>query len=107
VAEEEAEVIEAVAHLAKEMADLAYVLNGYTNAGGNEDDLPEMNANTELLIDLLEAFARHNVPVRALERVHANNMSKVHPDGTIKRREDGKVLKPEGYQPCDLSDLVR
>jgi len=107
VAEEEAEVIEAVVHLVKEMADLAYVLAGYANAGGKDTDLPKIAMNEELLIDILEAFARHNIPHRSLARVHANNMSKVHADGTIKRREDGKVLKPEGYQPCDLSDLVR
>lgn len=30
--------------------------------------------------------------------VHGQNMAKVHPDGTVKRREhDGKVIKPEGW----------
>jgi predicted HAD superfamily Cof-like phosphohydrolase len=42
----------------------------------------------------------------ALARVHASNMSKVHPDGTIKRRADGKILKPETYEPPNLDDLI-
>jgi predicted HAD superfamily Cof-like phosphohydrolase len=40
----------------------------------------------------------------AFNRVHNNNMSKLV-DGRIVRREDGKVLKPEGYQKPDMSGL--
>lgn len=29
------------------------------------------------------------------------NMSKVGPDGKVRRREDGKILKPEGFVPPD------
>lgn len=39
------------------------------------------------------------------ELVHSNNMKKVHPDGTVKRREDGKILKPEGFQKVELKTL--
>jgi hypothetical protein len=38
--------------------------------------------------------------------VHANNMTKVGPDGKVKKREDGKVLKPEGYKPVDVWKLL-
>lgn len=37
--------------------------------------------------------------------VAANNMSKLGPDGKPIRREDGKIIKPEGYKPVDLSIL--
>lgn len=40
----------------------------------------------------------------AFNRVHNNNMTKLV-DGKIVRREDGKILKPEGYQPPDMSGL--
>jgi len=106
VEEEQKEVAEAITNLMKEMADLAYVAIGFDNAGGNPDDLPEPSFSVSLFLDLVDAMPPE-IREQAFERVHANNMSKVHADGTVRRREDGKVLKPEGYQPCDLSDLVR
>ena len=63
----------------KELADLVY---GYANAMGWDLD-------------------------EALQRVHANNVGRcVQPDGTVKRREDGKILKNKDYPKVDLSDLV-
>jgi predicted HAD superfamily Cof-like phosphohydrolase len=40
----------------------------------------------------------------AFNRVHANNMTKVV-DGKIRRREDGKILKPEGFVKADMRGL--
>lgn len=66
----------------KELTDLVYVIYGYANARGWDLD-------------------------QALLRVHENNMGRMYqPDGTIQRREDGKVLKNEDYPRVDLSDLV-
>jgi predicted HAD superfamily Cof-like phosphohydrolase len=66
----------------KELADLTYVIFGYARVRG---------------WNLLEAVSR----------VHENNMGRcVQPDGSIKRREDGKVLKNPDYPAVDLSDLV-
>ena len=65
----------------KELADLLYV--GHQFAAAIGWDLDE-----------------------ALARVHSSNMSKVHPDGTIKRRADGKILKPETYEAPNLDDLI-
>lgn len=67
----------------KELADLLYVIYGYANA--REWDVEE-----------------------ALRRVHKNNMGRMYqPDGTIKRRADGKVEKNKDYPKVDLSDLVK
>lgn len=67
----------------KELADLLYVAYGYANARG---------------WDLEEAF----------RRVHQNNVGRMYqPDGTIKRREDGKILKNKDYPKVDLKDLVK
>lgn len=66
----------------KELTDLVYVIYGYANARGWDLD-------------------------QALLRVHDNNMGRMYqPDGTIQRREDGKVLKNEDYPKVNLSDLV-
>lgn len=40
-------------------------------------------------------------------RVLDSNLSKLHPDGTVKYREDGKVLKPETFRAPDFADLLK
>lgn len=41
----------------------------------------------------------------AYNRVVNNNMTKVGPDGKVKLREDGKILKPKNYVKADMSGL--
>jgi predicted HAD superfamily Cof-like phosphohydrolase len=66
----------------KELADLAYVVFGYAHSRG---------------WDLMEAF----------RRVHQNNMERMtQDDGTIKRREDGKILRNPNTPKVELGDLV-
>ena len=66
----------------KELSDLVYVLYGYANTRGWDLD-------------------------EAVRRVHDNNMGRMYqPDGTIKRREDGKVIKNKDYPKVKLEDLV-
>lgn len=39
--------------------------------------------------------------------VMRSNMAKIDPhSGTVRRREDGKILKPEGWTPPDLASLL-
>lgn len=40
-----------------------------------------------------------------LEEVHRSNMTKLGPEGPI-RRHDGKVLKPDGFEPPDLKRIL-
>jgi hypothetical protein len=66
----------------KELSDLVYVIYGYANACGYDLD-------------------------EALRRVHANNLGRcIQPDGSILRREDGKIIKNKDYPKVELSDLV-
>lgn len=66
----------------KELTDLLYVIYGYANAKG---------------WDIEEAF----------RRVHANNMGRMYqPDGSIKRRADGKIEKNKEYHKVKLEDLI-
>ena len=67
--------------VAKELADVLYVTYGAADALG---------------IDLPAVFVE----------VHRSNMSKAGPDGEVRRRPDGKVLKGPGYRPPDLERLV-
>ena len=66
----------------KELADLVYVLYGYANAMGYDLD-------------------------EAVRRVHRNNIGRcVQPDGSVKRRADGKIEKNKAFPKVNLSDLV-
>lgn len=67
--------------IARELADLAYVTYGTAVSLG---------------IDL-------DAAVRA---VHAANMAKLGPDGRPILRADGKVLRPEGWTPPDMSGAL-
>jgi NTP pyrophosphatase (non-canonical NTP hydrolase) len=69
---------EAKEELAKELADLLYVVYGTAE---------------ELGIPLERVF----------KSVHQSNMSKVWSDGTVRRNDFGKILKPDTYSPPDLS----
>jgi NTP pyrophosphatase (non-canonical NTP hydrolase) len=66
----------------KELADLVYVIYGYANAAGYNLD-------------------------EAIKRVHYNNLGRcLQPDGSIKRRYDGKIEKNPLYPKVELGDLV-
>ena len=66
----------------KELADLIYVAYGYARARGWDLD-------------------------EAVRRVHKNNIDRcVWPDGGVKYRADGKVLRNPDAPKIDLSDIV-
>lgn len=75
---------------------------------------PTLENMTELadgLIDTLYvtygALIALDFPTEKLwKEVQRSNMSKVWPDGTVHKREDGKVLKPPGFQPPDLHSIM-
>lgn len=70
-----------LAKVAKEMADLLYVIYGTYAAMG---------------IDADKVFAE----------VHASNMSKLGEDGKPIRREDGKVLKGPNYRVANIESVL-
>jgi predicted HAD superfamily Cof-like phosphohydrolase len=63
----------------------------------------------KLIFDVLKTAAiEHNMPFNAVfDAVHAANMNKRWADGTFHRRpEDGKVIKPDGWQEADLKVVL-
>lgn len=42
---------------------------------------------------------------KVFEAVHKSNMAKA-PGGKVKRREDGKILKPDGWKPPDIKRIL-
>lgn len=67
------------------------------------------DAIADLLYVVYGAAATYGLPADKLfDEVHRSNMSKIHSDGTIKRREsDGKVIKPDTYSPADISGVLQ
>jgi predicted HAD superfamily Cof-like phosphohydrolase len=94
----------------KEACDLLYVAAGLALS----DDAERVSTPFEQVV--LEAahskfhqvLDKHSEPtfIKAFNRVHASNMSKLGDDGKPVRREDGKILKGPNYKPALLDDLV-
>ena len=71
--------------------------------------IENFTAVTDGLVDtvyvLLQLARTLGVPFdAAFNEVHQSNMAKVV-DGKVIRREDGKILKPDGWQPPNLWDI--
>jgi predicted HAD superfamily Cof-like phosphohydrolase len=58
-----------------------------------------------VLLGTINTCGMQEVVEEAFNRVHENNMTKVV-DGKVIRNSAGKILKPEGFVPVDLTDLV-
>lgn len=60
-------------------------------------------ADLQYVVSQLACF--YEIPAdEAFSRVHESNMTKVV-DGKVLYREDGKILKPEGYRPPNMEGL--
>lgn len=58
-----------------------------------------------VLIGTINSHGLGNIFEAAFNLVHSNNMTKVV-DGKVIRDEKGKIVKPEGFVPVDLSKLL-
>jgi len=75
-------------------------------------DAFDMEAELDALIDILVVTigAIHSAGFDgegAWKEVMRSNFSKVSDDGKVRKREDGKILKPIGYSPPDLTPFLR
>lgn len=75
------DMLPCLARLLKELADLRYVVEGTAVSLG-------------LPID------------EAYEEVHRSNMTKVWPDGSVRRDAGGKVMRPPTYERADVASLL-
>lgn len=48
----------------------------------------------------------HSLYEKAFVEVHRSNMTKRFEDGTVRQREDGKILKPEHFQAPRIKELL-
>ena len=82
----------------------------YQDAGLSKNKVEILDACADQLYILLGTINAHGLQDLigpAFELVHKNNMTKVGPDGKVLRNPDGKILKPQGFVPVDLTTLFK
>ena len=81
----------------------------YTEDQANEIIAEIFDGCIDLIVVTIGFMHSMGMPSEAGWReVMQSNLSKIDPEtGFVKRREDGKVLKPAGYKPPDLLSLIK
>ena len=75
-----------------------------TEAIANEDMTEIFDGLIDLLYVTFGTAVSYGLPIEeGFRQVHENNMSKLGPDGKPLKDASGKVIKPDGYKPIDLS----
>lgn len=73
-----------------------------------EDRVEQLDALIDILVVTIGAINSAGWDGEAAwEEVMKTNFAKIDPEtGKVRKREDGKVLKPEGWQPPQLAQFV-
>lgn len=79
----------------------------YMQAEAN-DDLDAIKDSLKWMFASIFGISLHlGIPInKVFAEVHRSNMAKVMPDGTVRYREDGKVLKPDTWTPPDIKSIL-
>jgi len=79
------------------------------NAIETHDQVGALDALIDILVVTIGAAHSMGADVEgAWQEVMRTNMAKIDPEtGQVRRREDGKILKPEGWQPPNLETFVK
>ena len=82
--------------------------NELTEAVTNEDSVEVLDALVDILVVTIGAINSMGADGEAAwNEVMRTNFAKIDPEtGKVRKREDGKVLKPEGWQPPQLAQFV-
>ena len=82
--------------------------NEFRDAVAAQDEVEQLDACMDLIWVTLGFCHMKGYDVAgAWNEVLKTNMEKVDPvTGKVKRREDGKILKPEGWKPPDMSKFT-
>ena len=83
-------------------------LDEYLEAAINNDVVETLDSFADQLYILLGSIVKHGMQdmiIPAFNLVHENNMKKLGPDGKPIFREDGKIIKPAGFEKVELKTL--
>jgi predicted HAD superfamily Cof-like phosphohydrolase len=75
----------------------------------NQDRVETLDALIDILVVTIGAIHSMGADAEgAWNEVMRTNLAKIDPEtGKVRKREDGKVLKPEGWQPPELSQFLK
>jgi len=81
----------------------------FINAIHSEDDIEQLDACMDMIWVILGFCYMKGYNVKgAWDEVARSNLSKINPEtGKVIKREDGKVLKPEGWTPPQLEQFTK
>ena len=71
--------------------------------------IDSLDAITDILYVLLgtaHAYGLGDKVQAAFNEVHRSNMTKVMPNGKVMKRDDGKIIKPDTYEPPNLKKVL-
>ena len=73
------------------------------------DEVEQLDALVDILVVTIGAIHSAGFDAEgAWKEVMATNFAKIdHETGKVRKREDGKVLKPQGWTPPDLKPYIR
>lgn len=78
-------------------------------AASSERDMVEVaDALADMIYIIVGTALEFGIPLdRVWDEVQRSNMAKVDPEtGRVKRREDGKILKPQGWESPRISEAL-
>ena len=89
------------------MALVKEEIEEYWKAYEGEDLVELADAICDLVYVLVGTAVSFGIPFdKCFAEVHRSNMSKANPDGSVNRREDGKILKSDQFSPPDLRKII-
>lgn len=91
------------------MAGLGYdvKVRGMRAPQVNPDMVKLADGLADLVYVAIGCALEFGIPLdRVWAEVHRSNMAKAGPDGVVKYREDGKVLKPDTWTPPDIAGVL-
>ena len=81
--------------------------NELVTAENNNDPVEQLDALIDILVVTIGAIHSMGADAEgAWKEVMSTNFAKIGEDGKVRKREDGKVLKPQGWTPPNLKPYV-
>ncbi|CAB4128343.1 NTP pyrophosphohydrolase, DR2231-like [uncultured Caudovirales phage] len=81
--------------------------NELVTAENNNDRVEQLDALIDILVVTIGAIHSGGFDAEgAWKEVMRSNFAKIGEDGKVRKREDGKVLKPVGWTPPNLGPFV-
>lgn len=79
----------------------------YLNAEEQRDPVAIADALADILYVVWGTAVEYGIPLDNVFRaVHNSNMTKIWPDGTVKKRDDGKVIKPPDWKAPPIFKIL-